>query len=159
MALKLEDSFQINCSILQLNTALKNTKFHEERYKKDNLEKITITNTTYSTFEITSLFNFDIPASAQALISNPVTITESWEITPNHEIKVQINIAKAQTKIAVNFLIIEAEQMLNIEIKSKIESRIFLMASYVEEFVAKYWKQKVKDDLQALSTWIESNQT
>jgi hypothetical protein len=41
-------------------------------------------------------------------------------------------------------------------VETKVVSRIFLMSSFAEEFVSKYWKKSLQKDFEILNNWLKA---
>ena len=59
-------------------TALKDVEFHRERAKSKSLKKLECDNSKHDQLIISRQIDFDIPVSAQKLVSNPISILEQW---------------------------------------------------------------------------------
>jgi hypothetical protein len=44
----------------------------------------------------------------------------------------------------------------SILVETVVVSKIFLMSSFAEEFVSKYWKKSLQKDFEILNDWIKS---
>jgi hypothetical protein len=42
-----------------------------------------------------------------------------------------------------------------IRVESLVQSKIFLMSSFAEEFVSKYWKKALQEDFEILNQWLK----
>ena len=45
-----------------------------------------------------------------------------------------------------------------IRVESLVQSKIFLMSSFAEEFVSKYWKKALLEDFEILNQWLKAIQ-
>ena len=84
---------------------------------------------------------------------------ETWDFISQSNIKVILAIPKIQTEVTadLNFEELGAETV--ITVNSHVVSEMFLVGSFVEEFVSKFWKNALNKDFETLNSWITTNQT
>lgn len=156
MALNLSDNFISPHNIDELINTLRNTDFHSERVKSKNLKKLDFAQVKQNQLQISRQIDFDIPVSAQKFVSNPILLVENWTFEDSQKITIKVSIPNIQSELnaALNFKT-ENDQTL-ILVETVILSNIFLMSSFAEEFVAKYWKKSIQKDFEILNNWIKS---
>lgn len=158
MALNLKDTFQSEFTIIELVNALKDIEFHKKRAESKSLKKIEFKTPGENQLEISRQIDFEIPAAAQKMVSNPISLNESWNFSSQDLIKIQLSIPNIQTTISaqMNF---ETENLGSlIRVESIVHSKIFLMSSFAEEFVSKYWKKALLEDFEILNQWLKATQ-
>jgi hypothetical protein len=155
MALILTDTFNSDFKVHELITALKDVEFHRERAKSKSLKKFECDNSKHDQLNISRQIDFDIPVSAQKLVSNPISILEQWDFNLDESIDILLSIPNIQTTVKAH-LDFEENSMTVVNVKSVVDSKIFLMSSFVEEFVSKYWKKTLTEDFAILNKWIKA---
>jgi len=155
MALILTDTFNSDFKVHELITALKDVEFHRERAKSKSLKKLECDNSKHNQLNISRQIDFDIPVSAQKLVSNPISILEQWDFNLDESIDILLSITNIQTTVKAH-LNFEENSMTVVNVKSVVDSKIFLMSSFVEEFVSKYWKKTLTEDFAILNKWIKA---
>jgi len=155
MALILTDTFNSDFKVHELITALKDVEFHRERAKSKSLKKLECDNSKHNQLNISRQIDFDIPVSAQKLVSNPISILEQWDFNLDESIDILLSITNIQTTVKAH-LDFEENSMTVVNVKSVVDSKIFLMSSFVEEFVSKYWKKTLTEDFVILNKWIKA---
>jgi hypothetical protein len=155
MALILTDTFNSDFKVHELITALKDVEFHRERAKSKSLKKLECDNSKHNQLNISRQIDFDIPVSAQKLVSNPISILEQWDFNLDESIDILLSITNIQTTVKAH-LDFEENSMTVVNVKSVVDSKIFLMSSFVEEFVSKYWKKTLTEDFAILNKWIRA---
>lgn len=155
MALILTDTFNSDFKVHELITALKDVEFHRERAKSKSLKKLECDNSKHNQLNISRQIDFDIPVSAQKLVSNPISILEQWDFNLDESIDIILSITNIQTTVKAH-LNFEENSMTVVNVKSVVDSKIFLMSSFVEEFVSKYWKKTLTEDFAILNKWIKA---
>jgi hypothetical protein len=155
MALILTDTFNSDFKVHELITALKDVEFHRERAKSKSLKKLECDNSKHDQLNISRQIDFDIPVSAQKLVSNPISILEQWDFNLDESIDILLSIPNIQTTVKAH-LDFEENSMTVVNVKSVVDSKIFLMSSFVEEFVSKYWKKTLTEDFAILNKWIKA---
>ena len=155
MALILTDTFNSDFKVNELITALKDVEFHRERAKSKSLKKLECDNSKHDQLNISRQIDFDIPVSAQKLVSNPISILEQWDFNLDESIEILLSITNIQTTVKAH-LDFEENSMTVVNVKSVVDSKIFLMSSFVEEFVSKYWKKTLTEDFAILNKWIKA---
>jgi hypothetical protein len=152
MALNLIDIFKSSHKNAQLFDALKSIDFHKTRSQSKSLKLIEFETPSPIELKITRHNDFDIPASAQKFISNPVLLMETWDFMSQSKIKVILAIPKIQTEVTadLNFEELGAETVITVNSH---------VVSFVEEFVSKFWKNALNKDFETLNSWITTNQT
>jgi len=149
MALTLTQNFETNLDLNQIKLVIKNDLFQKERIKDSKVISFESSANT-STVTIKKLLEIELASNISAMVSNPFEIIESWGLENASKILVLVEIPKVQTKIMVE-LTVNDQQI--IEVKSQINSTVFMMGSFVEEHVAKFWKKIVDKDLKILLSW------
>ena len=155
MALILTDTFNSDFKVHELITALKDVEFHRERAKSKSLKKLECDNSKHNQLNISRQIDFDIPVSAQKLVSNPISILEQWDFNLDESIDILLSITNIQTTVKAH-LEFEENSITVVNVKSVVDSKIFLMSSFVEEFVSKYWKKTLTEDFAILNKWIKA---
>jgi hypothetical protein len=155
MALILTDTFNSDFKVHELITALKDVEFHRERAKSKSLKKLECDNSKHDQLNISRQIDFDIPVSAQKLVSNPISILEQWDFNLDESIDILLSITNIQTTVKAH-LDFEENSITVVNVKSVVDSKIFLMSSFVEEFVSKYWKKTLTEDFAILNKWIKA---
>lgn len=155
MALILTDTFNSDFKVHELITALKDVEFHRDRAKSKSLKKLECDNSKHNQLNISRQIDFDIPVSAQKLVSNPISILEQWDFNLDESIDILLSITNIQTTVKAH-LDFEENSMTVVNVKSVVDSKIFLMSSFVEEFVSKYWKKTLTEDFAILNKWIKA---
>jgi len=155
MALILTDTFNSDFKVYELITALKDVEFHRERAKSKSLKKLEYDNSKHNQLNISRQIDFDIPVSAQKLVSNPISILEEWDFNLDESVDILLSITNIQTTVKAH-LNFEENSMTVVNVKSVVDSKIFLMSSFVEEFVSKYWKKTLTEDFAILNEWIKA---
>jgi len=155
MALILTDTFNSDFKVHELITALKDVEFHRERAKSKSLKKLECDNSKHDQLNISRQIDFDIPVSAQKLVSNPISILEEWDFNLDESVDILLSITNIQTTVKAH-LNFEENSMTVVNVKSVVDSKIFLMSSFVEEFVSKYWKKTLTEDFAILNKWIKA---
>ncbi len=92
MALNLKDTFQSEFTIIELINALKDIEFHKKRAESKSLKKIEFKTSEINELEISRQIDFDIPAAAQKMVSNPISLNENWNFSSQDLIKIQLSI-------------------------------------------------------------------
>jgi hypothetical protein len=158
MTLNLKDTFHSEFTIIELVEALKNIEFHKKRAESKSLKKIEFKSSASNELEILRQIDFDIPAAAQKMVSNPISLNENWNFTSQDLIKIQLSIPNIQTTISAQmYFEIEKSGSL-VRVESLVQSKIFLMSSFAEEFVSKYWKKALLEDFEILNQWLKAIQ-
>jgi hypothetical protein len=159
MALNLIDIFKSSHKNAHLYDALKSIDFHKIRSQSKSLKMLEFETPSPTKLKITKHNDFDIPASAQKFISNPVLLSEIWDFISQSKIRVILTIPKIQTEIAADFNFEELAAETVITVNSHVVAEMFLVGSFVEEFVSKFWKNALNKDFETLNSWITTNQT
>ncbi len=158
MALNLKDTFHSEYSVIKLLAALKDIEFHKKRAESKSLKKMEFNDTKANTLEISRQIDFEIPAAAQKMVSNPISLNENWIFRSQDLIEIQLSIPNIQTSISAQ-MYFETENLGSlIRVESIVQSKIFLMSSFAEEFVSKYWKKALLEDFEILNQWLKSIQ-
>jgi hypothetical protein len=85
-------------------------------------------------------------------------LNENWNFTSQDSIKIQLSIPNIQTTISAQmYFEIEKSGSL-VRVESLVQSKIFLMSSFAEEFVSKYWKKALLEDFEILNQWLKAIQ-
>lgn len=159
MALNLIDIFNSSHKNSQLFDALKSIDFHKTRSESKSLKLLEFETPSPIKLKITRHNNFDIPASAQKFISNPVLLSETWDFISQSKINIILTIPKIQTEVTADFNFEELATETVITVNSHVVSGMFLVGSFVEEFVSKFWTNALNKDFETLNSWITTNQT
>ena len=149
MALTLTQNFETNLDLNQIKMVIKNDLFQKERIKDSKVIIFELSANT-STVTIKKLLEIELASNISAMVSNPFEIIESWDLENASKILVLVEIPKVQTKIVVE---LKVNDQHIIEVKSQINSTVFMMGSFVEEHVAKFWKKIIDKDLKILLSW------
>lgn len=150
MALTLMQNFKSSLDLNQIKTVIKDKDFQEKRNKEIKLISYEIFPEPPSKITIKKVLEIELPTNISALVTNPFEIIEIWNLDKENEILVTIDIPKIQTLILVEVSKSEDAEIL---IKSEIKSKVFMMGSFVEEHVAKFWKKLIDKDLKLLTEW------
>lgn len=149
MALTLTQNFETNLDLNQIKLVIKNDLFQKERIKDSKVISFESSANT-SSVTIKKLLEIELASNISAMVSNPFEIIESWDLENASKILVLVEIPKVQTKIVVE---LKVNDQHIIEVKSQINSTVFMMGSFVEEHVAKFWKKIIDKDLKILLSW------
>ena len=158
MALNLKDTFHSEFTILELVKALKNIEFHKKRSESKSLKKIELNDTKSSELDILRQIDFDIPVAAQKMVNNPISLSENWNFSSQNLIEIKLSIPNIQTTIVAQMYFETESPGTLIRVESLVESKIFLMSSFAEEFVSKYWKKALLEDFEILNQWLKATQ-
>lgn len=150
MALTLMQNFKSSLDLNQIKTVIKDKDFQEKRNKEIKLVSYEIFPELPSKITIKKVLEIELPTNISALVTNPFEIIEIWNLDKENEILVTIDIPKIQTLILVE---VSKSKDAEILIKSEIKSKVFMMGSFVEEHVAKFWKKLIDKDLKLLTEW------
>jgi hypothetical protein len=156
MALNLSDKFKSPYKIDEIINTLRNTDFHLERAKSKNLKKIDFEKANQNQLQISRQIDFDIPVSAQKFVSNPISLVELWTFESNQKIAIKVSIPNIQTAVEASMALKSEDNQTSILVETVVVSKIFLMSSFAEEFVSKYWKKSLQKDFEILNDWIKS---
>jgi hypothetical protein len=154
--MKLNDSFSSDHKIIDLINALRSKDFHQLRTKSEGLQSLEIDESKPNQIKISRQINFDIPASAKSLVSNPINLEELWTFQHENKVIIEISIPNIQTHIKAEIVFSLQNSKSIASIATSVESKIFLVSSFAEEFVSKYWKKALGEDFILLNTWINS---
>jgi len=158
MALNLKDTFNSEYTINELIDALKDIEFHKKRAESKSLRKIEFNTTKTNELEISRQIDFEIPVAAQKMVSNPISLIENWNFRSQDLIEIQLSIPNIQTTINAQMYFERANLGVLIRVESIVKSKIFLMSSFAEEFVSKYWKKALLEDFEILNQWLKAIQ-
>jgi hypothetical protein len=150
MALNLSDKFISPYKIDEIINTLRNTDFHLERAKSKNLKKIDFEKANQNQLQISRQIDFDIPVSAQKFV------VELWTFESNQKIAIKVSIPNIQTAVEASMALKSEDNQTSILVETVVVSKIFLMSSFAEEFVSKYWKKSLQKDFEILNDWIKS---
>lgn len=154
MALNLKDTFESEFTINELVGALKNVDFHKKRAESKSLKKIEFDTSKTNELVISRQIDFEIPAAAQKIVSNPISLIEIWNFVSQNLIDIQLSIPNIQTTISAQMHFENKNSGSLIRVESIVLSKIFLMSSFAEEFVSKYWKKALLEDFEILNQWL-----
>jgi hypothetical protein len=154
MALNLSDKFISPYKIDEIINTLRNTDFHSERVKSKNLKRIDFEKVNHNQLQISRQIDFDIPVSAQKFVSNPILLVENWTFEDNQKITIKVSIPNIQSELKASMDFKTENDQTSILVETVVLSRIFLMSSFAEEFVSKYWKKSLQKDFEILNKWI-----
>jgi len=155
MALNLSDKFISPYKIDEIINTLRNTDFHSERAKSKNLKKIDFEKINQNQLQISRQIDFDIPVSAQKFVSNPILLVENWIFEDNQKITIKVSIPNIQSELKASMDFKTENDQTSILVETVVLSKIFLMSSFAEEFVSKYWKKSLQKDFEILNKWID----
>jgi hypothetical protein len=155
MALNLKDKFHSEYTINVLVDALKNIEFHKKRAESKSLKKIEFNTTKTNELVISRQIDFEIPVAAQKMVSNPISLNENWNFRSQDLIEIQLSIPNIQTTISAQMHFEPENSGSLIRVESIVQSKIFLMSSFAEEFVSKYWKKALVEDFEILNQWLK----
>jgi hypothetical protein len=158
MALNLKDTFHSEYKIIELVKALKDKEFHKKRSESKGLKKIDFNDTKIIELGISRQIDFEIPVAAQKLVSNPITLNEHWNFKSQDSIEINLSIPNIQTTIVAQMNFESENSGSIIRVESLVQSKIFLMSSFAEEFVSKYWKKALLEDFEILKQWLKITQ-
>jgi hypothetical protein len=154
MALNLSDKFISPYKIDEIINTLRNTDFHSERVKSKNLKRIDFEKVNHNQLQISRQIDFDIPVSAQKFVSNPILLVENWTFEDNQKITIKVSIPNIQSELKASIDFKAENDQTSILVETVVLSKIFLMSSFAEEFVSKYWKKSLQKDFEILNKWI-----
>jgi hypothetical protein len=154
MALNLSDKFISPYKIDEIINTLRNTDFHSERAKSKNLKRIDFEKVNQNQLQISRQIDFDIPVSAQKFVLNPILLVENWTFEDNQKITIKISIPNIQSELKASMDFKTENDQTSILVETVVLSKIFLMSSFAEEFVSKYWKKSLQKDFEILNKWI-----
>jgi len=154
MALNLSDKFISPYKIDEIINTLRNTDFHSERAKSKNLKRIDFEKVNQNQLQISRQIDFDIPVSAQKFVSNPILLVENWTFEDNQKITIKVSIPNIQSELKASIDFKAENDQTSILVETVVLSKIFLMSSFAEEFVSKYWKKSLQKDFEILNKWI-----
>ena len=155
MALNLKDTFHSEYTINELVDALKNIEFHKKRAESKSLKKIEFNTTKTNELVISRQIDFEIPVAAQKMVSNPISLNENWNFSSQDLIEIKLSIPNIQTTISAQMFFETEDSGSLIRVESVVQSKIFLMSSFAEEFVSKYWKKALVEDFEILNQWLK----
>lgn len=150
MALNLVQTFESELELNQVKAIIQNSDFQKLRNKETKLVNYEISSEPNSKVTIKKVLEIDLPSNISAMVSNPFEIIEIWNLNKEDIVTITIEIPKIQSLIFVQLL---KSGVNEIQIKSEIKSKVFMMGSFVEEHVAKFWKKLVEKDLKLLIEW------
>jgi hypothetical protein len=154
MALNLSDKFISPYKIDEIINTLRNTDFHSERVKSKNLKRIDFEKVNQNQLQISRQIDFDIPVSAQKFVLNPILLVENWTFEDNQKITIKVSIPNIQSELKASMDFKTENDQTSILVETVVLSKIFLMSSFAEEFVSKYWKKSLQKDFEILNKWI-----
>ncbi len=149
MAINLVQTFESNLELNQLKAIILNNDFHELRNKETKLINYKISSEPLK-LTIKKVLEIDLPSNISAIVSNPFEIIETWNLEKEDSVTITVEIPKIQSIILVELLKSSTNE---IQINSEIKSKVFMMGSFVEEHVAKFWKKLIEKDSQLLIQW------
>jgi hypothetical protein len=158
MALNLKDAFHSEFTIIELVRALKDIEFHKRRAESKSLKKIEFNTSQSNVLDIARQIDFDIPVAAQKMVSNPISLNEIWNFNSQDLIEIHLSIPNIQTSISAQMYFESENSGSLIRVESLVKSKIFLMSSFAEEFVSKYWKKALLEDFEVLNQWLKVTQ-
>lgn len=89
------------------------------------------------------------------MVSNPISLNENWNFRSQDLIEIQLSIPNIQTTISAQMHFESENSGSLIRVESIVQSKIFLMSSFAEEFVSKYWKKALVEDFEILNQWLK----
>ncbi|MFZ9248364.1 MAG: hypothetical protein ACO23D_01035 [Candidatus Nanopelagicales bacterium] len=150
MALTLTQFFESELNLEELKTIILNEEFQIQRNKDLKLSNYEISSKALSNLTINKVLEIDLPANVSAMVSNPFEVIEIWNLAEKDKILITINIPKIQSGIFVEIYKTDTNK---IQVDSEIKSKVFMMGSFVEEYVSKFWKKLIEKDLTLLINW------
>ena len=150
MALTLTQFFESELNLEELKTIILNEEFQIQRNKDLKLSNYEISSKALSNLIISKVLEIDLPANVSAMVSNPFEVIEIWNLAEKDKILITINIPKIQSGIFVEIYKTDTNK---IQVDSEIKSKVFMMGSFVEEYVSKFWKKLIEKDLTLLINW------
>ena len=150
MALTLTQFFESELDLEEIKTIVLNEEFQIQRNKDIKLSYYEISSKVLSNLTINKVLEIDLPANVSAMVSNPFEVIEIWNLAEKDKILITINISKIQSSI---FVEIHKTDTNKIQVDSEIKSKVFMMGSFVEEYVSKFWKKLIEKDLTLLINW------
>jgi hypothetical protein len=150
MALTLTQFFESELDLEEIKTILLNEEFQIQRNKDLKLSNYEISSKALSILTINKVLEIDLPAHVSAMVSNPFEVIEIWNLAQKNKILITINISKIQSSIFVEIYKTDTNK---IQVDSEIKSKVFMMGSFVEEYVSKFWKKLIEKDLKLLINW------
>ena len=85
-----------------------------------------------------------------------LSILEQWDFNLEESVNILLSITNIQTTVKAHLEFKGENSMTVVNVKSVVDSKIFLMSSFVEEFVSKYWKKTLTEDFAILNKWIKA---
>ena len=158
MALNLKNTFHSEFTIIELVSALKDIEFHKKRAESKSLKKIEFNTSQSNVLDIARQIDFDIPVAAQKMVSNPISLNEIWNFSSQDLIEIHLSIPNIQTSISAQMYFEPENSGSLVRVESLVQSKIFLMSSFAEEFVSKYWKKALLEDFEVLNQWLKVTQ-
>jgi hypothetical protein len=83
-------------------------------------------------------------------------LVELWTFESNQKIAIKVSIPNIQTEVEASMALKSEDNQTSILVETEVVSKIFLMSSFAEEFVSKYWKKSLQKDFEILNDWIKS---
>ncbi|MFM7139588.1 MAG: hypothetical protein ACKOXS_04705 [Actinomycetes bacterium] len=149
MALPLMQNFESNLELNQLKSVIQNDSFQKQRFNDLKVISYEFLKEN-SIIKIKKILELELAANISAMVTNPFEIIETWNLEDANNIFLVVEIPKVQSKIQVE---ITKNNQNIFEVKSLITSTVFMMGSFVEEHVAKFWKKMIEKDLELLLKW------
>ena len=151
MTLKLHDDFSTKHDFAEIKQILCNKDFHEKRLQNVSSHNIVYQQIYEEEFEVTQILEVDIPPAAKSLVSNPINIIENWKFNESI-IEVKITTPNIDVNLTSTFIHIKLDQNYRFSIDTTINSKVFLVGSFVEEFISKFWKKELENNLALLES-------
>ncbi len=154
MALKLTQEIKSELNLNLIKKIIQNSNFQELRNKDTKIIDYKINAVKDKRIEINKTIELDLPSNITSMVSNPFEVKENWNLDKPEKILIEVEIPKVKTNIRVE---IEKLDSNTLKVLSDIKSNIFMMGTFVEEHVAKFWKKLIEKDLELLNKFL-SNQ-
>lgn len=144
MALKLSQEFDVKLDLSLIKKIIQNPKWQEFRNEGTRIIENKLIDQNNLQIIINKTVEIDLPSNITSMVSNPFEINELWKLDNPEEIIIKIEIPKVKTTIDVQLKQSESNKII---VLSTIKSDVFMMGTFVEEHVAKYWKNLIEKDL------------
>lgn len=147
----MHDDFLTKHDFVGIKQILCNKDFHEKRLQNISSHNITYKQISDEEFEITQTLDIDIPSAAKNLVSNPINIIENWKFGDSI-IEVIISTPNIDVKLFAIFTHKKLDSNYKFSIDTTINSNVFLIGGFVEEFISKFWKKELENNLTLLES-------
>jgi hypothetical protein len=82
-------------------------------------------------------------------------LNEIWNFSSQDLTGIHLSIPNIQTSISAQMYFEPENSGSLVRVESLVQSKIFLMSSFAEEFVSKYWKKALLEDFEILNQWLK----